>query len=374
MIRQSPYHLPMFLFDRQKTQLYDPSSMSNQPNNNLISRIAGATQLQHAYRWLRKKRIHSHHNNVFWSISRSWSDTKQRLRQRLQAGDYTLSPVQQITLNDGNTVSQWGPEDAIVLKAMANLLTPYLHQRLNLSHATHLKGNGGLKQAVTTTHALTKQYRNGFVIKTDIANYYASIQHHILYAQLYRAIKDVKVCRLLWQVMNRVNVSNGHHRLIRGKSITRGCPLSPLLAAIYLLPLDDLMRQQKVRIVRYMDDFVIFTKTRHHCRRTLKALYQVLKPLGLTLAATKTFIGRVSKGFDFLGYRITPRGLTCADITIWRMQQRYGRLYEQGASATRLDVYVKHWIRWVHAGIPKGLMAIDITRHSNTIEWIRVKE
>ena len=63
-----------------------------------------------------------------------------------------------------------------------------------------------------------------------------------------------------------------------------------------------------------------------------------------------------------------------ADITIWRMQQRYGRLYEQGASATRLDVYVKHWIRWVHAGIPKDLMAIDITRDSNTIELIRVKK
>ena len=196
--------------------------MLNQPNSNLISRIAGATHLQHAYRWLRKKRIHSHHNNVFWSISRSWSDTKKRLRQRLQAGDYTLSPVQQITLDDGNTVSQWDPEDAIVLKAMANLLTLYLNQQLNLSHATHLKGNGGLKQAVTTTHALTKQYKNGFVIKTDIANYYASIQHHILYEQLYRAIKDVKVCRLLWQVMNRVNVSNGHHRLISGKSIPRG--------------------------------------------------------------------------------------------------------------------------------------------------------
>ena len=62
---------------------------------------------------------------------------------------------------------------------MANLLTPSLNQQLNLSHATHLKGNGGLKQAVTTTHALTKQYKNGFVIKTDIANYYASIQHQV---------------------------------------------------------------------------------------------------------------------------------------------------------------------------------------------------
>ena len=60
-----------------------------------------------------------------------------------------------------------------------------------------------------------------------------------------------------------------------------------------------------------------------------------------------------------------------ADITIWRMQQPYNRLYEQAASVTRVDVYVKHWIGCVHAGRPNDLMAIDITRDANTIELIR---
>ena len=43
-----------------------------------------------------------------------------------------------------------------------------------------------------------------------------------------------------------------------------------------------------------------------------RGIYPVLTELGLTLAFDKTWIGRVAKGFDFLGYRLSPEGLTVA--------------------------------------------------------------
>ena len=43
----------------------------------------------------------------------------------------------------------------------------------------------------------------------------------------------------------------------------------------------------------------------------------------------KTFIGRIEKGFDFLGYHFSPEGLSMAEKTIEKFLARADRLYEQ---------------------------------------------
>jgi len=43
----------------------------------------------------------------------------------------------------------------------------------------------------------------------------------------------------------------------------------------------------------------------------------------------KTFIGRIEKGFDFLGYHFSPEGLSMAEKTIEKFLARAVRLYEQ---------------------------------------------
>ena len=48
--------------------------------------------------------------------------------------------------------------------------------------------------------------------------------------------------------------------------IRQGCPLSPLLAAIYLQPVDALVKKHKLDYVRYMDDFVIMAPAVDSCR------------------------------------------------------------------------------------------------------------
>ena len=158
---------------------------------------------------------------------------------------------------------------------MVIVLTPLLTHKMNLQSAAHLKGHGGLKQAVVKTQQLSKN--NDFVLKTDIANYYESMQHHTLHTQLGEHVHDKRVQRLLWQVMNRIHVWCGSHKQITNKSIPRGCPLSPLLAAIYLQPLDVLVKKHQLGYVRYMDDFVIFTKSRHKLKRILKQRLPCIK-------------------------------------------------------------------------------------------------
>ena len=70
----------------------------------------------------------------------------------------------------------------------------------------------------------------------------------------------------------------------------------------------------------------------------------------------KTFIGRIEKGFDFLGYHFGPDGLSVAQKTMEQFVARAIRLYEQepgeALASARLGLYVKRWVRWVSTGLP----------------------
>jgi RNA-directed DNA polymerase len=56
---------------------------------------------------------------------------------------------------------------------------------------------------------------------------------------------------------------------------------------------------------------------------------ETLAALGLEKHPDKTFIGRAAKGFDFLGYRLSPKGLAVAKQTWDRFVERAVRLQER---------------------------------------------
>ena len=65
----------------------------------------------------------------------------------------------------------------------------------------------------------------------------------------------------------------------------------------------------------------------------------------------ETWVGRVEKGFDFLGYRISPKGLSIALASWNRFTVKLHRLLEQGATPSRWRQYIQHWIRWATSGV-----------------------
>ena len=75
--------------------------------------------------------------------------------------------------------------------------------------------------------------------------------------------------RLLWQYMNRtVCFGETYRDIIRGISL--GCPLSPLMGALYLKPLDDVMAATGLFYVRFMDDWVVIAPTRWKLRKAVR--------------------------------------------------------------------------------------------------------
>jgi len=84
----------------------------------------------------------------------------------------------------------------------------------------------------------------------------------------------------------------------------QGAVVSPLLANIYLNPLDRLMARQGHEMVRYADDFVVLCETQKEAEEVLETLRQWVEAAGLTLHPTKTRIVDATQkgGFEFLGY------------------------------------------------------------------------
>ena len=80
--------------------------------------------------------------------------------------------------------------------------------------------------------------------------------------------------------------------------------ISPLLANIYLNPLDHRLDEAGFALVRYADDFVILCKSRGEAEAALALVQGWVSDGELTLHPTKTkIVDSRTEGFDFLGYR-----------------------------------------------------------------------
>lgn len=83
----------------------------------------------------------------------------------------------------------------------------------------------------------------------------------------------------------------------------QGAVISPLLANIYLDPLDHVMEKRGIAMVRYADDFILLCRSRAEAERALRTVEKWTQEAGLTLHPEKTrIVNGISEGFDFLGY------------------------------------------------------------------------
>jgi hypothetical protein len=314
-------------------------------------------QIASAYDWLCKQRRHYPAHADVWHLRFHWEQEKIQLLEDLQSGHYQFSPLQKIQKANGEIIHLWCAKDSLVLK----LLTYSLAEVLPVSRqCTHIKGHGGLKETVGKVYASLPQYN--FVVRTDVKGYYASIDHHLLINKLAEHIHDRNMLNMLWQTMCRMVEWGGLYKEIQ-KGIARGCPLSPLLGAFFLTELDNTFDVKGLFYVRYMDDILILTPTRWKLRRAVKTLNDSLSQLRLVKHPDKTFIGKIDREFDFLGYHFSFNELTVAEVTWKKFLARLYRLYEQKKASPECDVllglYVRRWRRWVMAGLGRYVVNIN---------------
>lgn len=134
------------------------------------------------------------------------------------------------------------------------------------------------------------------MLRTDVKGFYESIDQHQLLAQLAVQVQHPGLLELLRQAIERSVERGGLWRGIR-TGISRGCPLSPLLGALYLKALDDRLSSKGLFYVHYMDDILVLTRSHGQLRRAVRTLNRTFNELKLAQAPDKTFIGRIARGF-----------------------------------------------------------------------------
>jgi len=115
----------------------------------------------------------------------------------------------------------------------------------------------------------------------------------------------------------------------------QGGPLSPLLANIYLDPLDQELEEQGHSFCCYADDCNVYVGSEATANRLIRTLPQwIKKHLRLKVNASKSGIGRTWER-GFLGFRITREGeIEVAPDRLERFRVRVRQLWDARQSLT----------------------------------------
>jgi RNA-directed DNA polymerase len=275
----------------------------------MIKELLNSKLIDESFSWLSKQRKHFPVNSDVWHCRFHWDSIKPTLIDDLSTNRFTFQPL-------------WTSIDSVVLKLLSMMLS---HHLPSSTLCTHLKGHGGSKQTVNLIH--DEIPNNTFVFRTDVKSYYELINHEILLDKLSVYIKDKRVMNLLSQYVKRCIESGGLFKDIK-QGISSGCPLSPVISSFYLYELDKEMENKPVFYRRYMDDIIVLSPSRWKLRKSIKTVNQHFEKLKLKQHPDKTDIGRVTNGFDFLGYQFGQEKITVSTRTLQNHIRRITQRYE----------------------------------------------
>jgi RNA-directed DNA polymerase len=199
-------------------------------------------------------------------------------------------------------------ENRVVEMALRNVLEP-IFEHTFAEHSYGFRPGRGAKDALRRVAQLL-QRGQCWVVDADLKGYFDSIPQDKLVAAVQEHVSDGAVLDLIQRFLRQGVMESGKGWSPTEKGTPQGSVLSPLLANIYLNPLDHQMAEKGWQMVRYADDFIILCESEAQAQEALQVVRQWVEQAGLTLHPSKTRIVDASQagGFDFLGYHF-ERGM-----------------------------------------------------------------
>lgn len=206
--------------------------------------------------------------------------------------------------------------DRIVHHALVNVLSPIWDKQFIRDSYACRKGRG--------IHAASRRImefvrKNRFCLQCDIAKFYPSINHDIMFGLVCKSLSATIYQRspLLDLLHNIIYSIEG------GVNMPIGNLTSQWFGNLYLNELDRFVKDKlrAVHYVRYCDDFVLFSDDKRQLRVWRDKIREFLADR-LKLQFSYAEIFPVSNGVDFCGYRHFRHGVLLRRTTLKRLRRR----------------------------------------------------
>lgn len=247
---------------------------------------------------IHKQKHHANPNHDVHFMAREIDDWLVRGVESIVDGSYTPRCLKRHYFTD-EMVDLLHLSDRILQNILLKQLKPTFPFVMN-PNCYHLHGPTGVKLATTRIRQVLREQQPKYLIRADIKSFYKSIPHYQLVQDIRQHYDDKKVQSMLEQIIiNPIETPRGYKNPDHGIAL-RG-PLSQFFSGIYLKPLDDAFATMDVTYLRYQDDVLVLCKSLRQLNRCKQRMMAVLKERRLRLSYKKTRIGRIDKGFHFLG-------------------------------------------------------------------------
>lgn len=230
----------------------------------------------------------------------------QRLAEQIRSNTYQPQAARRVWIPKPGDPSAQRPlavptvRDRVVQKAVVNVIEPIL------DHTFHER-SFGFRHGRTCHDALRiveQKLSEGYVyvVDADLKAYFDTIPKDRLLQLIQGSISDRRMLHLIQQFLDQ-SILEELREWTPETGVPQGAVLSPVLSNAYLNPLDHLMAEHGLEMVRYADDFVILCRSAAEAATALEMVRAWVEQAGLTLHPTKTKIvdSRV-ESFQFLGY------------------------------------------------------------------------
>lgn len=218
-----------------------------------------------------------------------------------------------------------------------------------ITHSYSSRKNKGTHKAVLTLQGMGNRINNRnqklcWILKFDVKQFFASINHRILIDILSEKISDKQFFNLLIKIIQS----------FPDKGIPIGNLTSQYFANIYLDVLDQFITKQLgiIHYIRYADDFVILSENRQYLLSLIPKIEQFLKSkLDLSLHPQKIILRKFRSGVDFLGYivfqnYILPRTKTKRRL-IKKIKEKINQYKQGGIDKEKLEATINSYLGYL---------------------------
>jgi RNA-directed DNA polymerase len=349
----------------------------------LIDKISSERTLQLAWEKVRRNAGACGVDGI--TIGRFEQDSQSRLlavKEHLSKGTYQPKPVKRVWIEKPGSAEKRPlgiptVTDRVVQTAVRMVIEPIFENRF-VEHSYGFRPGRGCKDALRRVEELLRA-GNTYVVDVDIKGYFDTIPQDRLMALVREHIADGRVLGLIEGFLKQGVIEGTDWQEAKGEGTPQGGVISPLLANIYLNPVDWLMAGLGFEMVRYADDMVVLCRSQEEAGKALEKLREWMAEARLTLHPDKTRMvdmGVADSHFDFLGYRfkrsrggrlirlVRPKSLRKLRECI-KPKTRRNNGKSMDAIVADINRTLKGWFGYFKHVLPSELGEID--------QWLRMR-